>query len=123
MTRAQRGNLMRPLQTVFHCALVSVAANMWPLPLSLALPAEEVVPEIAADEEVIFYRTYAHRTTDEKNWNVEWLKSKHVPLNKEFIEGKWAQWKLDELKGDTVHFLRIEAPDQRVYFATALQIR
>lgn len=41
---------------------------MWSILFSLALPADQVVSEIAADEVVVFYPTYAHRTTDEKSW-------------------------------------------------------
>jgi hypothetical protein len=41
---------------------------MWPIVLSLALRANEVQSEIASDEVVVFYPTYAHRTTDEKSW-------------------------------------------------------
>ena len=41
---------------------------MWPVLFSLALSADQVVSEIAADEVVVFYPTYGHRTTDEKSW-------------------------------------------------------
>jgi hypothetical protein len=41
---------------------------MWPVLFSLALPGDRVASEIAADEVVVFYPTYAHRTTDEKSW-------------------------------------------------------
>jgi Uncharacterized conserved protein len=41
---------------------------MWPMLFSLAMPSNQVVSEIAADEVVVFYPTYAHRTTDEKSW-------------------------------------------------------
>ncbi|MEX2138640.1 MAG: App1 family protein [Pirellulales bacterium] len=41
---------------------------MWPVLFSLALSADQVVSEIAADEVVVFYPTYAHRTTEEKSW-------------------------------------------------------
>jgi hypothetical protein len=43
---------------------------MWPVLFSLALPGDQVTSEIAADEVVVFYPTYAHRTTDEKSWVV-----------------------------------------------------
>jgi hypothetical protein len=43
---------------------------MWPVLFSLALSADQVVSEIASDEVVVFYPTYAHRTTDEKSWVV-----------------------------------------------------
>ena len=41
---------------------------MWPVLFSLAMPADQAVSEIARDEVVVFYPTYAHRTTDEKSW-------------------------------------------------------
>ena len=41
---------------------------MWPVLFSLAMPADQVVSEIARDEVVVFYPTYAHRTTDENSW-------------------------------------------------------
>jgi hypothetical protein len=41
---------------------------MWPVLFSLALSADQVASEVAADEVVVFYPTYAHRTTDEKSW-------------------------------------------------------
>lgn len=41
---------------------------MWPVLFSLALSADQIVSEIDADEVVVFYPTYAHRTTDEKSW-------------------------------------------------------
>jgi phosphatidate phosphatase APP1 len=42
--------------------------TMWPLLFSLALSADQVVSEIAADEVVVFYPTYAHQTSDEQSW-------------------------------------------------------
>ena len=41
---------------------------MWPVLFSLALPGGQAVSEIAADEVVVFYPTYGHRTSDEKSW-------------------------------------------------------
>jgi hypothetical protein len=41
---------------------------MWPVLFSLALPGDQIASEIARDEMVVFYPTYAHRTTDEKSW-------------------------------------------------------
>jgi hypothetical protein len=41
---------------------------MWPVLFSLALPGDQIASEIAKDEMVVFYPTYAHRTTDEKSW-------------------------------------------------------
>ena len=44
---------------------------MWPILLTLALPVREVQSEIAADEVVVFYPTYARRTDDGQNWRAE----------------------------------------------------
>ncbi len=41
---------------------------MWPILFSLAMPPDQVVSDIARDEVVVFYPTYAHRTTDETSW-------------------------------------------------------
>ncbi len=41
---------------------------MWPALFSLASSADQVASEVAADEVVAFYPTYAYRTTDEKSW-------------------------------------------------------
>ncbi len=41
---------------------------MWPILLTLALPVREVQSEIATDEVVAFYPTYARRTDDGQNW-------------------------------------------------------
>jgi hypothetical protein len=41
---------------------------MWPVLFSLALPGDRALSEIAADEMVVFYPTYAHRTSNEKSW-------------------------------------------------------
>jgi hypothetical protein len=44
---------------------------MWPILLTLALPVREVQSEIASDEVVVFYPTYARRTDDGENWLAE----------------------------------------------------
>jgi phosphatidate phosphatase APP1 len=44
---------------------------MWPVLFSLALPADQVASQIARDEVVVFFPTYAHRTADGKSWNVQ----------------------------------------------------
>jgi phosphatidate phosphatase APP1 len=41
---------------------------MWPILLTLALPVREVQSDIASDEVVDFYPTYARRTDDGENW-------------------------------------------------------
>jgi uncharacterized protein DUF2183 len=47
---------------------ISVSLFMWPILYNLAVSADRVASEIASDEIVVFYPTYAHRTTDEKSW-------------------------------------------------------
>jgi hypothetical protein len=45
--------------------------TMWPILLTLALPVREVQSEIASDEVVVFYPTYARRTDDGQNWQAQ----------------------------------------------------
>ena len=47
---------------------ICISLTMWPVLFSLASSAEQVASEVAADEVVALYPTYAHRTIDEKSW-------------------------------------------------------
>ncbi len=44
---------------------------MWPILLTLALPATEPIAQVRADDVVVFYPTYARQSEDNRSWLVD----------------------------------------------------
>src|SRR5687767_12214719 len=70
VSRIERHFLTQPGHRTLVKRKTVMSLAMWPVLFSLALPADQVASQIARDEVVLFYPTYAHRAANEKSWVV-----------------------------------------------------